>query len=177
MSTKRSVSRSTATLEKDPSARTPKKDRSGLCSFTFADGRQCRMLRLSGASHLCSFHAQKEAQSRTAAQAGEAISSFLTEDYLSACDLTSVLSRVFFGFARGQVKRKTATTLAYLGQTLLQSIPLAQHEYINAFGITSWRQTVASSFPDPSRNEEPVPEPTTPPQPSRCIDHHFLARC
>jgi hypothetical protein len=163
MSTKRSVGRLTATHNTARPARTPKKDRSGLCSFTFADGRQCRMLRLSGPSQLCSFHAQKEAQSRASAQAGEAISSFLTEDYLSACDLTSALSRVFYGVARGQVNRKTAATLAYLGQTLLQSIPLAQHEYINAFGTTSWRQTVASSFPAPSSNEEPVPEPTTPP--------------
>jgi hypothetical protein len=165
MSTKRSVGRltatqdkdrSTATRENDPSARTPKKDRSGLCSFTFADGRQCRTPRLSRASHLCHFHAQKEAQARVAAQTGEAISSFVTDDYLSACDLTSALSRVFYGVANGQVKLKTATTLAYLGQTLLQSIPLAQHEYINAFGTSSWRQQVASSFPDPD-DEDDVP--------------------
>jgi hypothetical protein len=53
-------------------------------------------------------------------------------------------------FVQGQVKPKTATTLAYLGQTLLQSIQLAQHEYINAFGTDSWRQTVRSSFAHPS---------------------------
>jgi hypothetical protein len=182
VSTKRSVGRSTATHDKgrstaphdrdrltatretDPSARAPKKDRSGLCSFTFADGRQCRTPRLSCASHLCSFHAQKEAQARLAAQTGEAISSFFTQDYLSACDLTSALSRVFFGVARGQIKRKTATTLAYLGQTLLQSIPLAQHEYISAFGTTCWRQTVASSFAGPSDDDAAAsPQPTPPP--------------
>jgi hypothetical protein len=137
--------------------------RASLCSFTFADGRQCRMLRPSGPSHFCSFHAQKEEQASVAAQTGEAISTFVTEDYLSPSDLISAISRVFYGIARGKVKPKTATALAYLGQTLLQSIPLAQHEYINAFGTTCWRQTVASCFPDPSRNEEPVPEPVTPP--------------
>ena len=171
MSTKRSVGRptskdrSTATRENDPSARTSKKDRSGLCSFTFADGRQCRTPRLSRASHLCHFHAQKEAQARVAAQTGEAISSFVTNDYLSACDLTSALSRVFYGVARGQIERKTATPLAYLGQTLLQSIPLAQHEYINAFGTPHWRLKVASSFPDPDDDDDAPasPRPTPPP--------------
>jgi hypothetical protein len=61
MSTKRSVGRLTATN---------KKDRSGLCAFTFADGRQCRTPRRSGHQHLCCFHAQKEAQARAARQAG-----------------------------------------------------------------------------------------------------------
>lgn len=166
MSTKRSVGRSTHTRENDSSVRTTKQDRSGLCSFTFADGRQCRTPRLSRASHLCHFHAQKEAQARVAAQTGEAISSFVTDDYLSACDLTSALSRVFYGVARGQIKRKTATTLAYLGQTLLQSIPLAQHEYINAFGTPSWRQQVASSFPDPDDDDDDGDDASASPQPA-----------
>jgi hypothetical protein len=46
MSTKRPVGRLTATH---------KKDRSGLCAFTFADGRQCRTPRSSGHPHLCYF--------------------------------------------------------------------------------------------------------------------------
>ncbi len=47
MSTNRSVGRSTATRIDDRSAVKPKKDRSGLCAFTFADGRQCRTPRRS----------------------------------------------------------------------------------------------------------------------------------
>ena len=39
------------------------KDRASLCSFTFADGRQCRMPRREGHPYLCAFHARKEAQS------------------------------------------------------------------------------------------------------------------
>jgi len=43
MSTNRSVGHSAATQEKGRFVVTHKKDRSGLCSFTFADGlRQCR---------------------------------------------------------------------------------------------------------------------------------------
>lgn len=44
------------------------------------------------------------------------------------------------------VKLKTVTTLAYFGQTLLQSIHLAQGEFINAFGTVCWRRTIRSSF-------------------------------
>ncbi len=155
MSTNRSV---------DRFAVTHKKDRSGLCSFTFADGRQCRTPRRAGHPRLCFFHAQKEAQSRAAKQAGEGISSFLSGDYLSACDLSSALARVFSAVARGEIKPKTASTLAYLGQTLINSIPIAQHEYINAFGTNSWRKTVASSFIDPATPKEPTAPPAPAPQ-------------
>jgi hypothetical protein len=61
----------------------------------------------------------------------------------------------------------------YLGQTLVQTLPLAQHEYINAFGTDSWRETIRTSHeqsadhfadhtePDtPSPTPEPAPAPT-----------------
>jgi hypothetical protein len=90
------VGRLTATQKNDRLTATPKvarftaankKDRSGLCAFAFADGRHCRTPRRSGHPHYCYFHAQKEAQSQAAKQAGEAISSFFLGNYLSACDL------------------------------------------------------------------------------------------
>ncbi len=152
------------------------KDRSGLCSFTFVDGRQCRTPRSAGHPHLCFFHARREAQSLAAEQVGRDISSFLSGSYLSACDLSSALGRLFSAVAQGQVKPKTASTLAYLGQTLLQSIHLAQDEYINAFGTNYWRQTVRSSFapptpappasapnPDPQHNPVPDMQSSAPP--------------
>jgi hypothetical protein len=144
----------------DRPAVTPKKDRSGLCSFTFADGRQCRTPRRAGHSHLCFFHARKEAQSLAAEAAGRDISSFLSGSYVSACDLSSALARLFSAVAQGNLKPKTASTLAYLGQTLVQSIQIAEHEYINAFGTDSWRETVRSSFspPDPQEDENLQPD-------------------
>ena len=161
MSTNRSVGCPAAAHEKGRSAVTHKKDRSGLCSFTFADGRQCRTPRRAGHSHLCFFHARKEAQSLAAEQAGEDISSFLSGDFLSACDLSSALARLFSAVAKGDIKPRTASTLAYLGQTLIQSIQIAQDEYINAFSTDSWRRAVRSSFapPDPQQDGGPQPDP------------------
>ena len=151
MSTSNSVGRLTATSEKvrltatqqnDRSAPIFKKDRSRLCAFTFADGRQCRTPRRSGHQHLCYFHAQKEAESLAAKQAGEDISSFLSTNLLSACDLSAAMARLFSAVARGDVKPKVASTLAYLSQTMMQSIPFAQHEFCEAFSSDSWRKAI-----------------------------------
>ena len=135
-------------------------NRSCSCAFTFADGRRCRSPRLNGHPHLCCFHAKREAQSLAAKQVGRDVSSFLSGSYVSACDLSSALACVLSGVAQGQVKPKTASTVAYLGQTLLQSIKLAEHEYINAFGTDSWRRTIRSSFAPPPAPAESAPQPS-----------------
>ncbi len=63
----------------------------------------------------------------------------------------------------------------YLGQTLVQALHLAQHEYINAYGTNSWRETIRTSHeqsanhtsPDP---ESPEPEAAAPPTPATPSD-------
>src|SRR5437016_11106442 len=119
--------------------------RASLCSFTFTDGRQCRTPRAAH-PYLCTFHARKDAQALAAEAAGKDIAYHLSGQFVSACDLSSALGRLFSAVAQGQIKPKTAATLAYLAQTLVQAIPIAQHEYINAFGSDYWRRTVSSSF-------------------------------
>ena len=136
---------------------TRSKDRAGLCSFTFADGRHCRTPRYSNHPHLCHYHARKEAQALAADEIGRDISYFFSGRYLSACDLSSALARLFTGVVQGQIKPKTAATLAYLSQTLVQTIHLSQHEYINAFSTDSWRRAVHSSVND---NSEYDPQST-----------------
>jgi hypothetical protein len=142
-----------------------------LCSFTFADGRQCRTPRRDGHPHLCAFHARKEAQALAGQEAGQDIAYYLSGSYVSACDLRSALGRLFSAVAQGQIKPKTASTLAYLGQTLVQNLHLAQNEYINAFGTTSWRETICDSYnqcadhgssvPQSPQAETPPPAPTS----------------
>jgi hypothetical protein len=142
----------------------PSKDRASLCSFSFADGRQCRTPRSPAHPHFCVQHARKEAQAVAAIKAGNDISSYLNNNnYLSACDLSLALGQLFSCVAQGLIKPKTGATLAYLGQTLLQSIPIAQHEYTNAFGTDSWRHVIRASFaqPDPEPDEEPEPVPSS----------------
>lgn len=99
------------------SASTPKKDRSGLCAFTFADGRQCRSLRWSGHQHLCYDHARKEAEAGISKQAREDLVSLFCGKVLSAPDLAAALGRVLSAVAFGHIKPKAAVTLALVGQT------------------------------------------------------------
>jgi hypothetical protein len=162
------TARSAATQENGRPARKSKKDRSpNLCAFAFADGRQCRMPRCSGHLHYCYFHAQKEAESLAAQQVGEDISRFLPTKLLTACDLGVAMSQLFCAVARGDVKPKVASTLAYLAQTMLQSIPIAQHEYCEALGTGYWRSAIRSSFnvtaPEPKPAPQPQSAPSTPP--------------
>src|SRR2546426_8723967 len=135
MSTSKSVGRSAATF---------KKDRSRLCAFTFADGRQCRTPRRSGHQHLCYDHAKKEAEAGIAKQAREDLVSLFCGKVLSAPDFTAALGRVLSAVARGYIKPKTAVSLAFLGHTLNQSIELAQHEYANAPSGNGRRERVLS---------------------------------
>src|SRR5579863_6297735 len=152
------------------SAAAPKKDRVSLCSFTFSDGRRCRTPRISNHPHFCFYHAQKEARARAVETLGKDLAYFFSGDYLSACDLSTALARLIPAVVRGDVKPKTAHTLAYLAQTLMQAIHISQHEYINAFGTDGWRKSVRNSVngnydyrfpPDP----EPDPEQHAPSSP------------
>ena len=144
------------------------KDRASLCSFTFTDGRRCRTPRRDSHPHLCAFHARKEAQALAGEEAGEDIAFFLSGDYVSAGDLTFALGRLFAAVAQGHVKPKTAGTLAFLGQTLVQTLQLAQHEYISAFGTASWERTVAHNFKESGNRQCPTirPAPQLSPSPS-----------
>jgi hypothetical protein len=155
MSTSNSAGRLTATL---------KKDRSRLCAFTFADGRQCRMSRRSGHQHLCYYHAKKEADALIAEQAGEDLASLFCGKVLRVPDFAAALGRVLSAVARGHIKPKTAVSLALLGHTLNQSIKIAQNEYANAAGGNARRERVVSILvlsvpPKPPSQVAPTPQP------------------
>ena len=147
-------------------------DRASLCSFTFADGRHCRTPRAAH-PYLCAFHARKDAQALAGEKAGKDIAYHLSGAFVSACDLSSALGRLFSAVAPGQVKPKPASTLAYLAQSLVQTLPLAQEEYIQAYDTNTWRDTIRDSHeqtadhfadhtePDPASTQAPNPEETS----------------
>lgn len=83
-------------------------DRTNLCAFTFADGRRCRMPCCEHHLYLCTLHARKEAQAVAGQKAANDISYHLSGAFLSACDLSLALGRLFTATAQGQMKPKTA---------------------------------------------------------------------
>jgi hypothetical protein len=159
------------------------KDRVSLCSFTFSDGRRCRTPRIGKHPRFCSYHAQKESRARAAETLGKDLAYFFSGSYLSACDLSTALARLIPAVVRGDVKPKTAHTVAYLMQTLLQAIHISQDEYINAFDTDGWRKSIRNSVkgnynyrfpPDPKPEKSqslqpqlhPAQRQTQPPQPA-----------
>jgi hypothetical protein len=156
------------------------KDRAPLCLFSYEDGRHCRTPRIASHPHFCFYHAQKESQSQSAEKLANDLAYFFSGDYLTANDLNTAMARLIPAVIRGQIKPRLARTVAYMLQTLFQSLRLAQHEYINAFGTDGWRQAIASSVnnnqdyrfpaapnaPEPSTESASTPTPTQAAQPS-----------
>ena len=139
------------------SAAAPKHDRVSLCSFTFSDGRRCRTPRVRNHPHFCFYHAQKHARARTAKKLAKDLTYFFSGEYLSACDLSTAMARLIPAVVRGDVKPKTAHTVAYLVQTLVQAIHIAQHEYTNAFGTDGWRKAIRNAVRQNSNYRFPPP--------------------
>jgi hypothetical protein len=136
-----------------------------VCSFTFADGRRCRTPRCADHPHLCYFHAKKEAQAATSEKIGREIGTWFTGELLTACDLSGALGEIFSYAAQGKIKSKQVANFAYLGQTLLQAIKIAQHEYINAHGADTWRRVIRYGTRTPALPQSPQSATTNPPAP------------
>lgn len=146
-------------------------DRVSLCRFTFSDHRKCLTPRAPTHPHFCYFHARSEARSLGAEKLARDFQYLLSAPYLSANDLNAAIGRLFPALVRGDIKPRTASTLAYLAQTLAQTIPIAQKEYVYAFGTPAWGKVIRTSVnqvtdytnnPDPPA---PAPQPTPEPQP------------
>jgi hypothetical protein len=146
------------------------KDRVSLCLFTFSDGRRCRTPRIASHPHFCLYHARKEAQSLATQKLSQELTYFFSGSYLTACDLSTALSRILPAVVRGDVKPKTARTIAHLAQTLLQSIRISQHEFINAYSTDAWRNAVRDSVKsDRDYLFPPKPAPPSAPPPNATV--------
>src|SRR6266702_3197039 len=170
MSSLSPVGRSAAARKVDRFAVTPKNDRVSRCSFTFSVGGGSFKKRAAKHPRFCFYHAQKEARARAAQKLGKDLAYFFSGDYLSACDLSTALARLIPAVVRGDVKTKTAHTVAYLVQTLMQAIHISQHEYCEAFSSDAWRKSVRNSVngnynyrfplaPEPAQSESPQSQP------------------
>jgi len=142
-------------------------DRTDLCHFVFTDGRRCQLPQSLDDMGLCYFHAQKYRDHIRAQEAGRHIADFLDTDVFTASELNSAFAALFSATARGLIKPKTTTSLAYLGQLMLQTQRLAKREYLQSFQAP-WPHVVQQSRtfaqPDPGPfatvdSPEPGPEP------------------
>jgi len=136
-------------------------DRPCTCVFFFADGRRCQLPPSPDDAGLCYFHARKFRDRLTAQEAGRQISEFLNTDTLTASDLNSALATLFSATAQGFIKPKTAATLTYLGQLMLQTQRLAKQEFLESFH-DRWPKVVQESLTFNQSNPPPAPATESP---------------
>jgi len=120
-------------------------DRISLCRYSYADERRCRTPRSPGHAHFCYFHARRESQSIAVDKLAVNLEYFFSGRYTSANDLCAAMGVLIPAVVRGDIKPRTASTLAYLAQTFIQAIQIAQKEYIYAFGTPEWGEQIRNN--------------------------------
>jgi hypothetical protein len=149
-------------------------DRTRVCTFTFANGCQCRIPLAPHHPYLCTFHARREADDRAAQEALADIAFPLSHRYVSHGDLSSAIANTMTAVACNHISSRTANTMAYLSQNLLQALTGAEHEFKQAFGTQAWREIIADNYnalrPSELRDQSaalPHPASTHPPAPPK----------
>ena len=146
-------------------------DRPRLCVHCYEDGRRCRLPRRSDHPSLCYYHARKEAQALAAQQAADRIAYDLSGECIAFRDVSAAIAHTISAVASGHLKTRTATTIAYLCQSLVQSAARAESEHIRVFGLKDWQDEIVhtfntSRFAQPKKTAQPEP-PQAPHQPEQ----------
>lgn len=137
-------------------------DRTRVCTYTFENSSKCR-IPLTSHPYLCTFHARKDAENRATDEAVRDIAFHLSNRYISHCDLSAAIAQTITAVAYNHIPVRTAATIAYLTQNLVQSLAGAEKEFKDTFGIYAWRQTIADNFNTLRPNHSAVqPAPAEP---------------
>lgn len=97
------------------------------CTFTYVDGRRCRMQKIETHPYLCFYHWQRGQEANDAVVFA---SQLLEENHQlnSPAAVIGVLSGVFRLLAQGRLQARQAATLAYVCQLVLQALPQAEKQ-------------------------------------------------
>jgi len=116
-----------------------------FCQFAFSDNRNCRMLRHKNHASLCLFHSHAEQQLVESHRLGAEIATSFTGDFLTAADINHVMSKVFTALAQNRIPQRTAATLAYLGQVMLLTLPMAKKETTFVYSYETWKDMIENA--------------------------------
>ena len=116
-----------------------------FCQFAFSDNRHCRMLRYKNHPSLCLFHAHAEQQLLESHRLGAEIATSFSGDFLTAADINHVMSKVFTALAQNRIPQRTAATLAYLGQVMLLTLPMAKKETTFVYSYETWKDMIENA--------------------------------
>jgi hypothetical protein len=108
------------------------------CHHTSADGRRCRMLRAEDDPSLCPDHRRQQFPPHMAPEAIAAELLRSIENLQTATAVNLVLGRLFALVASQRIAPRQALILAYIGQLLLNSVPVVGKEMTFAEGLSGW---------------------------------------
>ena len=146
-------------------------DSSKSCLFSYSDGRRCRMMRSSQHPSLCHYHARIEQQYLEAQRLGAEISTTLTGHFHTAADINHVLGRVFTALAQGRINRRSAATLIWACQLMLQSLPALKDETKFRYTYETWSDLIDRARPlSPPPSPSPGSARVSPPSAARATE-------
>ena len=128
------------------------------CTYTTADGRRCRALRLPagaglpGRGSLCLRHWQQRQQQARAAAAGKVLSK--SSEFNTATGLHQALGKVFSLLARNSIPARDAAVLAYIGQLMLHSLGAVEREFRIARGTDQFEGFLRQALHEARREGE-----------------------
>ncbi len=120
----------------------PRSNNPEFCQFAFSDNSQCRKLRHRNHTSLCLFHAHAEHQLLESHRLGAEMAATFTGDFLTAADINHVMGKVFTALAQNRIPQRAAATLAYLGQLMLLSLPMAKKETKFVYSYETWKDLI-----------------------------------
>jgi hypothetical protein len=149
-------------------------DRSRVCAFLSPGGRGCTMPVSFSHPFLCTYHARKEAQASAAQNAGRDIAYSLSARYISYNDLSAALAQTISAVAQHRLSSRTASTIANLSRTLLQSVAGAEAEFIATYGENAWTEKIAQNLNSlrPAKLDEPLRDDPQPDPPEAVDESH-----
>jgi hypothetical protein len=101
----------------DPSVR----DDASRCVFMFADSRRYTLPQYRNGTGLYYYHAQQLVNDKRLLSTANEVNRLLNSKISTACDLGYVFKQLFSAIFQGLIEPKTASTLAYLSQLVLQT--------------------------------------------------------
>jgi hypothetical protein len=98
-----------------------------LCEIIFDDGRHCHMSKCPDHRYYCYFHARRDNAARAEETAIGKITGALARKSIAFDDLSTAIAHTISALAEGHMDTKTAATIAYLCQSLVQSVNGAEN--------------------------------------------------
>jgi hypothetical protein len=118
----------------------------GLCTFSFADGRRCRSLAHTPASLYCLRHHRKLTHLKQTDDTAQKIIEPLANNFIPVSALTSSLVSLYHAVAQGRLSPKQASAMAKIANVLLKSISVSNTEFREVFVEGYWSQLVRDSY-------------------------------